>query len=294
MLSPRTAAAVVALGTLLAGNPAVQAETMLEWAKARGASAAEKFEDDVTSTIERPRPIFTRTRTWGTAGPEISELRATSGRGHTRAVAASLAIDYALSDQSYEPAAFTWGRTWLLSGSLGAGAGGDGGLARAEVEAGIGPFWGLSRGGEGLFTRLSLRLSETVTRRTEALGYGVSLPLGFTSAWAEFGLRPELGSLELVDSASGGPLLLGAYARTFGPSWLVAVEHDRTLGGDVLHSTRVSACGRIAAWSLCSDGWWVATARAQWGWAGMRVGIAWGRDQIVRTEAPTNPVRAGY
>jgi hypothetical protein len=267
---------------------------MLEWAKARGADAAEEFEDDVTSTIERPRPIFTRTRTRGAAGPEISELGATTGRGHIRAVAASLAIDYALFEQSYQPAAFTWGRTWLLSGRLGAGAGGDGGMARAEVEAGIGPFWGLSCAGEGLFTRLSLRLSEAVTRRSEALGYGVSLPLGFTSAWAEFGLRPELGALELGDSASGGPLLLGAYARTFGPSWLFAIEHDRAVGGDGLGSTRVSACGRIAAWSLCSDGWWVTAARAQWGWAGMRVALAWGREQIVRVEAPTNPVRPGY
>jgi hypothetical protein len=192
MVFPRTAAAVVA--ALLAW-PA-HAETMLEWAKARGADAAEEFEDDVTSTIERPRPILTRTRTWGAAGPEISELGATTGRGHTRAVAASLGIDYALFDQSYQPAALSWGRTWLLSGRLGAGAGGDGGMARAEVEAGIGPFWAVSRSGEGLFTRLSLRLSEAVTRRSEALGYGVSLPLGFSSGWAEFAVRPELGRSE--------------------------------------------------------------------------------------------------
>jgi hypothetical protein len=264
---------------------------VLEWAKARGASAAEEFEDDVTSAIERPHPIIHRRRTSLVIAPELSELGASAPRDHTRAVTGSLSIDYGLVDQSYEPAMLSWGRTWLLSGRLGAGAGGDGAMAHAEVEAGIGPFLGLSRSGEGLFTRLSFRLSELVTRRTEVLGYGVSLPLGFTSSWAEFGLRPELGSLELGDSASGGPLLGGAYARAFGPSWLFAIEHDRSLGGDALASTRISACGRIAPVSLCSDGWWVRGAGAQWGWAAVRLGVAWGREQTERTEAPTNPVR---
>ena len=290
MLSPR-ALVLAALGALLVRPAAARAETVLEWAKARGASAAEEFEDDVTTAIERPRPVVHRWRTAVVAGPELSELGTSTPRDHVRAVTGSLTIDYALVDQSYEPAALSWGRTWLLSGRLGAGAGGDGGLARAEVEAGIGPFLGLSRTGEGLFTRLSLRLSETVTRRSEVLGYGVSLPLGFTSSWAEFGLRPELGSLELGDSASGGPLLVGVYARAFGPSWVFAVEHDRTLGGDDLASTRISACGRIAPVSLCSDGWWVQGAGAQWGWAAVRLGVAWGREQTERTEAPTNPVR---
>jgi hypothetical protein len=290
MLSPRNVA-LAALGALFARPTAAHAETVLEWAKARGASAAEEFEDDVATTIERPRPIVHRRQISVVVAPEVSELGASTPREHTRAVTGSLTIDYALVDQSYQPAALSWGRTWLLSGRLGAGAGGDGGMARAEVEAGIGPLLGLSRTGEGLFARLSLRLSETVTRRTEVLGYGVSLPLGFTSSWAEFGLRPELGSLELGDSASGGPLLGGAYARAFGPSWLFAIEHDRALGGDDLASTRISACARIAAVSLCSDGWWIQGAAAQWGWAAVRLGVAWGREQTERTEAPTNPVR---
>jgi hypothetical protein len=293
MLSPR-ALALVALGALLARPAAARAETVLEWAKARGASTAEEFEDDVSSAIERPRPIVHRRRTSLVAAPELSELGVSTPRDHTRAVTASLTIDYALVDQSYEPAALTWGRTWLLAGRLAAGAGSDGGMAHAEVEAGIGPFLGLSRTGEGLFTRLSFRLSENVTRRSEVLGYGVSLPLGFTSSWAEFGLRPELGSLELGDSASGGPLLVGAYARVFGPSWYFTIEHDRTLGGDDLDSTRISACGRIGRVSLCSDGWWVQGAGAQWGWAALRLGVAWGREQTERTEAPTNPVSAGH
>jgi hypothetical protein len=290
MVHARSALTVLALGTLSFRAPVARAETMLEWAKARGANQAEKFDDDVASAIRRPLPVVTWMRTWGSTGPAISELFADTSRGRERTVDGSWEIATSLIDHSFQPAPFTWGRTWLLTSRLGAGGGTDGVTALAEVEAGAGPLWALSHAGEGVFARLSLRLSEGLTRRSEALVYGLSLPLGFTSSWAEFGLRPELGVIELTDSPGGGPFVLGAYVRTIGRTWHFAVEHDRSVVGDYAHATRVSACGSVAWMSLCSDGWWLATERAQWGRAGLRLGVAWGKEKRERREAPTNPV----
>jgi hypothetical protein len=267
---------------------------MLEWAKARGAAEAKRFEDDLGSALPRPPPKITEQLAWGSFGLGGVAVRSELGSARESSTLMLLGLHGKAWARSFEPVPGSLGQTWLVGARLAGGVGGRSEAALAELSAGIGPLWTLTRSGEGLTVRLSADFSQAVRGGSEVRQYGASVPIGFGSSWAELGVVPKIGALEILGQSRGSPWLWGSYLRLFGRALLFEVEHVRTVTGPTSQSSRVLACSRIHWLALCSHGGWLAAepagGPAQWGQVGVELGLAWGYRHRQRDQAPGQPV----
>jgi hypothetical protein len=270
------------------------AETVLEWAKARGAAEAKRFEDDVGTLLPRSLPKLTERRAWGSFALGGAVVRSELDEAAQTNTLGLLDVFGKAWTRTYEPVAGSLGQSWLVGARLAGGLGAGSQAAFADLSAGIGPWWTLTRSGEGVTVRLFADFSQAIQGGSETRQYGASVPVGFGSSWAELGVAPKVGALEVLGRTSGSPWLWSSYARLFSRVLLFELEQVRTVTGPISQSARVLACTRLRWLGLCSRGEWLvaesAGAKASWAQAAIELGLGWGYLLRERDEAPQQPV----
>ncbi len=268
------------------GTSPVRAETMLDWAKGRGAAPANEFEDEPALPEEVLRPRVTKsTRTllidlgygWQFWRPGTQRLR--SDELHVDGLFRTVA-------DTFEPKVGSVGHSSRFV--LGAGFGGTAGqsLGLLHGDLGTGALIALDHHGSGALARVAGGGTFISHGDRTVVLSGIGTPLGVV--WStralrlELGVAPWLGWLAVTSDGVNrgtGPLYFETFARAqWRPAWL---EVDQLVGGLGTHasSTRLSTCADLRPVFLCAEGLWLSLTdvvndeQASFGRFGIRIGL---------------------
>jgi hypothetical protein len=241
-----------------------RAQTMLDWAKARGTANATTFDDAEALAGEKKLPWRQRDRGFALLGMAFGRDRWRVPASHEIGYDLRLDGQLGFSVDGYEPEAFRWGTSSRLG--LRFSLGGGSGNAHSEIsgELSTGALFTLDRYGSGAIARVSGSAFTVLEPGQDVVLANVGVPMGFAfnqrGVHGELLFSPSLGWANVVShdrNRGSGPLFLGVLSR-FGSdnTWLEASFLRSAVGADV-DSSRFSLCTTVRSWFLCTDGFWL-------------------------------------